>query len=225
MRSVSGRSPARPPSPMGRLKRKGFGAAEIAAVENVLASAFDIKFVFNKFTLGEEFCRDVLKLGDAEARRPGFDLLGHLGFSETGDRAGQYPCVRRDDPRRRAPSQARALSGVRLRQSLRPARQALPLGREPHPHDGGRAALHLGAISKTINMPNDASLEDCLNAYMLSWKLALKANALYRDGSKLSQPLAQLVGDDEAEEAWPSRWWRPSRPCGASRRWSSASSR
>ena len=46
-----------------------------------------------------------------------------------------------------------------------------------------------GAISKTINMPNDATVEDCKAAYLLSWKLALKANALYRDGSKLSQPL------------------------------------
>ncbi|MEM8635566.1 MAG: vitamin B12-dependent ribonucleotide reductase, partial [Pseudomonadota bacterium] len=63
-----------------------------------------------------------------------------------------------------------------------------------------------GAISKTINMPNSATVEDCKNAYMLSWKLALKANALYRDGSKLSQPLnAQLLSDndneDEAEDA------------------------
>jgi ribonucleoside-diphosphate reductase alpha chain len=61
-----------------------------------------------------------------------------------------------------------------------------------------------GAISKTINMPNDATVEDCKNAYMLSWRLALKANALYRDGSKLSQPLnAQLLEDedDEAEDA------------------------
>ena len=61
-----------------------------------------------------------------------------------------------------------------------------------------------GAISKTINMPNDAAVEDCTSAYMLSWKLALKANALYRDGSKLSQPLsAQLIADDddEAEDA------------------------
>ena len=57
-----------------------------------------------------------------------------------------------------------------------------------------------GAISKTINMPNDASVEDCKAAYMLSWKLALKANALYRDGSKLSQPLnSQLLSDDEDE--------------------------
>jgi ribonucleoside-diphosphate reductase alpha chain len=60
-----------------------------------------------------------------------------------------------------------------------------------------------GAISKTINMPNEAGVEDCKQAYMLSWRLALKANALYRDGSKLSQPLnAQLLADDadEAEE-------------------------
>jgi len=59
-----------------------------------------------------------------------------------------------------------------------------------------------GAISKTINMPNDATIEDCKKAYMLSWRLGLKANALYRDGSKLSQPLAsQLIGDDPPEDA------------------------
>ncbi|MEL6702326.1 MAG: vitamin B12-dependent ribonucleotide reductase, partial [Pseudomonadota bacterium] len=59
-----------------------------------------------------------------------------------------------------------------------------------------------GAISKTINMPNDAAVEDCTAAYMMSWKLGLKANALYRDGSKLSQPLnASLVEDEEDEDA------------------------
>jgi ribonucleoside-diphosphate reductase alpha chain len=58
-----------------------------------------------------------------------------------------------------------------------------------------------GAISKTINMPNDATVEDCKSAYLLSWKLALKANALYRDGSKLSQPLnSQLISDDDEED-------------------------
>ena len=58
-----------------------------------------------------------------------------------------------------------------------------------------------GAISKTINMPNDATVEDCAAAYMLSWKLALKANALYRDGSKLSQPLnSSLIADEDEEE-------------------------
>ena len=58
-----------------------------------------------------------------------------------------------------------------------------------------------GAISKTINMPNDATVEDAKNAYMLSWRLALKANALYRDGSKLSQPLNSQLLEDEEEEA------------------------
>jgi len=58
-----------------------------------------------------------------------------------------------------------------------------------------------GAISKTINMPNDATVEDCKSAYLLSWKLALKANALYRDGSKLSQPLnSQLISDEDEED-------------------------
>jgi ribonucleoside-diphosphate reductase alpha chain len=58
-----------------------------------------------------------------------------------------------------------------------------------------------GAISKTINMPNEATVADCKAAYLLSWKLALKANALYRDGSKLSQPLqSQLIADEEEDE-------------------------
>ena len=57
-----------------------------------------------------------------------------------------------------------------------------------------------GAISKTINMPNEAGVEDCKSAYMLSWKLALKANALYRDGSKLSQPLQSQLIADEADD-------------------------
>ena len=57
-----------------------------------------------------------------------------------------------------------------------------------------------GAISKTINMPNDAVIEDVRDAYKLSWKLGLKANALYRDGSKLSQPLNAVADDDFEEE-------------------------
>ena len=58
-----------------------------------------------------------------------------------------------------------------------------------------------GAISKTINMPNAATIEECKEAYLLSWRLGLKANALYRDGSKLSQPLAAIhLGDDDADE-------------------------
>jgi ribonucleoside-diphosphate reductase alpha chain len=58
-----------------------------------------------------------------------------------------------------------------------------------------------GAISKTINMPNDATIDDCSDAYMLSWQLGIKANALYRDGSKLSQPLnSALLDEDDIDE-------------------------
>lgn len=55
-----------------------------------------------------------------------------------------------------------------------------------------------GAISKTINLPNSASIEDIKDAYLQSWKLGVKANAVYRDGSKLSQPLNTLT-EEEAE--------------------------
>ena len=90
-----------------------------------------------------------------------------------------------------------------------------------------------GAISKTINMPNDATVEDCKSAYLLSWKLALKANALYRDGSKLSQPLnSQLISDDDDEDdaieallrQADGRARRAGRRKRSSRGWSSASS-
>ena len=57
-----------------------------------------------------------------------------------------------------------------------------------------------GAISKTINMPNSATVQECGEAYMQSWRLGLKANALYRDGSKLSQPLSSGLVDDIDEE-------------------------
>src|SRR5260370_21917945 len=57
-----------------------------------------------------------------------------------------------------------------------------------------------GAISKTSTMPNEATVEDCKAAYLLSWKLGIKANALYRDGSKLSQPLnSQLIADEDED--------------------------
>ena len=70
-----------------------------------------------------------------------------------------------------------------------------------------------GAISKTINMPNSATVKECGETYMLSWKLGLKANALYRDGSKLSQPLATQVfafDDEDEDEDLPEAARRPS---------------
>ena len=126
------------------LRARGFTDEKIETVEKALASAFDIKFVFNKWTLGADFLTGALKVPAAALEDASFDLLTHLGFSAAGHRGGQYPYLRRHDSGRRAAFEGRALSRVRLRQSLRAHRQALSLGREPHSHDGGGAALHLG---------------------------------------------------------------------------------
>ncbi len=181
---------------------RGFGKEEIGKVEAVLESAFDIRFVFNKWTLGERFCADVLKFDAARMDAPDFDLLKALGFSKAEiDEANLYVCG------------AMTLEGA---PHLKPEHLAVfdcanPCGRtgtralsvESHIRMMAAAQPFIsGAISKTINMPNAATVKDCGEAYMLSWKLGLKANALYRDGSKLSQPLATQVfafDDDEDE--------------------------
>jgi len=183
------------------LKEKGFGEDMIKTVEASLETAFDIKFVFNKWTLGEEFCRDKLKLDAAQLNDPDLDVLAVLGFSAKQiEEANEY-CVG-----------AMTLEGAPgLKDEHLPIFDcANPCGRKGKRYLSAQSHIHMmaaaqpfisGAISKTINMPNSASIEECKDAYMLSWRLALKANALYRDGSKLSQPLnTQLISEDEDEQ-------------------------
>ena len=184
------------------LMARGFQEADLAKVEAALASAFDIKFVFNKWTLGEDVLTGRLGFSAAAIEAPGFDLLSALGFTRAQiEAANTYVCG------------AMTLEGA---PELNPAHLpvfdcANPCGRigvrflSAESHIRMMAASQpfiSGAISKTINMPNAATVEDCEKAYMLSWRLALKANALYRDGSKLSQPLSSqlIVDEDEAEE-------------------------
>jgi len=176
----------------------GFGPAQLDKIEAALGSAFDIRFVFNQWTLGEEFCTGALGIPADKLTDPGFDLLRHLGFSKADiDAANDHVCG------------TMTLEGA---PHLDPAHYAIfdcanPCGKtgkrflsvDSHIHMMAAAQSFIsGAISKTINMPNDATIEDCQKAYELSWSLGVKANALYRDGSKLSQPLAaSLVGDDD----------------------------
>jgi ribonucleoside-diphosphate reductase alpha chain len=184
-----------------RLRAAGFGEAEIAAVEAALAAAFDIRFVFNPWTLGAEFCRTGLGLSAAEIAVPGFDILRKLGFTRGEiEAANDYVCGTMTlegapglDPAHLAVFDCASLCG-------RGGRRLLSV--ESHITMMAAAQPFVsGAISKTINMPNGAAIADCLAAYELSWRLGCKANALYRDGSKLSQPLAaSLVGDDEEAE-------------------------
>jgi ribonucleoside-diphosphate reductase alpha chain len=183
------------------LVAKGFTEEEIAKIEKALPTAFDIKFAFNKWTLGEEFCRDVLGIAPEDLARPTFDMLAHLGFTKREiEAANVHVCG------------AMTIEGA---PHLKAEHYAVfdcanPCGRtgkrflsvESHIRMMAAAQPFIsGAISKTINMPNEATVEDCKAAYLLSWKLALKANALYRDGSKLSQPLqSQLIADDDEDE-------------------------
>ena len=184
------------------LRAKGFTDDKIEALNKALGSAFDIKFVFNQWTLGADFLKS-LGVTDAQLNDFSFELLPFLGFSRKDiEAANIHVCG------------AMTLEGApHLKAEHLPVFDcATPCGKigkrylsvESHILMMAAAQPFIsGAISKTINMPNDATVEDAKNAYMLSWRLALKANALYRDGSKLSQPLNSSVlaaADDEEDE-------------------------
>ena len=179
----------------------GFGQNELDKIEASLKSAFDIRFVFNQWTLGAEFCTNVLGIPAAKLNDPSFDLLRHLGYSRADiEAANDHVCG------------TMTLEGA---PHLQPEHYAVfdcanPCGKKGKrylsvdSHITMMAAAQSfisGAISKTINMPNDATIEDCQKAYELSWSLGIKANALYRDGSKLSQPLASALVEDDDEAA------------------------
>src|SRR4029079_17868446 len=183
------------------LTAKGFDEEAIAKVEKALPTAFDIKFAFNKWTLGEDLLRDKLGVPPEVLAAPSFDLLAHIGFSKREiEAANVHVCG------------AMTVEGApHLTPQHYPVFDcANPCGRTGKRYLSVESHIRMmaaaqpfvsGAISKTINMPNEATVEDCKAAYLLSWKLALKANALYRDGSKLSQPLnAQLIADEEDDE-------------------------
>ncbi len=184
------------------LRARGFTDEKLATLDGALASAFDIKFAFNKWTLGSDFLVDVLKVPADRLEEPAFELLPFLGFTK-GDieAANIHVCG------------AMTLEGA---PHLRREHYAVfdcanPCGRTGKRYLSVESHIRMmaasqpfisGAISKTINMPNDATVEECKGAYMQSWRLGLKANALYRDGSKLSQPLnSQLIADEDEEEA------------------------
>jgi ribonucleoside-diphosphate reductase alpha chain len=183
------------------LRAKGFTAAALEAIEQAVASAFDVKFAFNKWTLGAEFCTRGLGIAPAQLDDVAFDFLAHLGFAKAEIEAANTYC-----------SGAMTLEGA---PHLRPEHLAVfdcanPCGRtgrrflsvESHIRMMAAAQSFIsGAISKTINMPNDATVEACKDAYLLSWRLGIKANALYRDGSKLSQPLASAILSDDVDDA------------------------
>lgn len=171
------------------LSSKGFTQQEIEKVDKVVLSAFDICFAFNIFTLGEE-CLKRLGFTTEQYHDPSFNLLNTLGFTdEQIEETNDFVCG------------TMTVEGAPyLKDEHLPVFDcANKCGKKgerfihAHGHIRMMAAVQpfiSGAISKTINLPNEATVQEIQDCYELSWKLGLKANALYRDGCKLSQPLS-----------------------------------
>jgi ribonucleoside-diphosphate reductase alpha chain len=179
----------------GTLAAKGFTDDMLARVEKAMQGAFDLAFVFNEHTLGADDVRTKLHLDEDRLAQAGFNLLEALGFTAEEIRAANDHCLG-----------TMTIEGApHLKEEHYPifdcANRCGRSGRrslstESHIRMMAAAQPFIsGAISKTINMPDDASVADVQSAYMLSWKLGTKANALYRDGSKLSQPLNSTADD------------------------------
>jgi ribonucleoside-diphosphate reductase alpha chain len=180
------------------LKAKGFTDEILSKIEESLPGAFELQFVFNRWTVGDAFLRDVLAVPEAEMNAPDFNLLSFLGFSKKQiEEASTFVCG------------TMTIEGApHLKAEHLPvfdcANKCGKLGKrslswESHIRMMAAAQPFIsGAISKTINMPHDVTVEDVKRAYQMSWQLMTKANALYRDGSKLSQPLNSVADSSEA---------------------------
>ena len=180
------------------LRARGFTSGDVEKIEAQLPSAFDITFAFNVYALGEETLQRI-GFTSQQYNAPTFNLLRELGYSkEEIEAANEYVCG------------TMTVEGAPfLKDEHLPvfdcANKCGTKGqRFIHAHGHIRMMASVqpfisGAISKTINLPNEATVEDIQSCYELSWHLGLKANALYRDGCKLSQPLSNKK-DEEKEE-------------------------
>lgn len=181
------------------LSEAGFIADELKKLDTAVESAFEIGFVFNVYTLGEE-CLSRLGFTPEQYFAPDFSLLHELGFTdEQIDAANDYVCG------------TMMMEGAPyLKDEHLPvfdcANKCGKKGeRYIHAHGhirmmGATQPFISGAISKTINLPNEATVEEIKDCYYLSWQLGIKACALYRDGSKLSQPLSNKSDKKKKEE-------------------------
>ncbi len=179
------------------LHDKGFRKEELKKIEEDLSSFVDIRFVFTPERFGMGFCVKELGIELDRIQQEGFDLLTALGFTHNQiEEANEYICG------------AKTVEGApHLENKDLPVFDcANPNGKKGirslsvNSHIRMVAAAQSfisGAISKTINMPTTATVDDCKSAYDLSWNLGLKAVALYRDGSKLSQPLSTILEGSE----------------------------
>lgn len=181
-----------------KLIEKGMSEKTIDDIEKTLAGVFDITFAFSKFSVGEKFLKEKLNLSEEEINDPSLNILKKLGFSDNDiNIANDYVCG------------TMTVEGApHLKdEDLSVFDCASKCGKYGKRYISAEGHIRMmaavqpyisGAISKTVNLPANCSVEDVASAYHLSWKLMTKANAIYRDGSKLSQPLNAQAFEDLA---------------------------
>ena len=183
------------------LKAKGFDKAGIERIEAALEGSFDITFAFNVWTLGEGYIQERLGLNTARLGEWNGNLLRALGFSPAEIEAANDFCCGTMTVEGAPHLKAEHLPVFDCANRCGKKGQRF-IQVDAHIKMMAAAQPFLsGAISKTINMPVDASIADVKNAYRMGWLSMLKAVALYRDGSKLSQPLSSTVDDEEEAAA------------------------
>ena len=172
----------------------GLEPAEIDTVEKAIPGVFELRHAFAPYVIGSEALE---RLGVPESRwkSPGFDLLRHLGFtSEQIRQAGDHICGRQTvEGAPHLHAEHLPVFDTANRNGRYGTRFIQPIG-----HVKAMAAVQpflSGAISKTLNMPAEATVDEVEQLHLLSWQLGLKAIAIYRDGSKASQPLS-VTGDE-----------------------------
>lgn len=181
------------------LKGKGFTDEILFKISEMLPAVFDLNFAFNRYNLGDDFCLNVLGLTQEQLDDFDLNILEQIGFTkEEISLANDYVCGTMTTEG--APFLKHEHYPVFDTASKcgKKGKRFIKVGGHIKLMAAAQPFLS-GAISKTINLPNEAGIEEIKDAYMSSWKLGLKANALYRDGSKLSQPL-NSISEDVVEE-------------------------
>jgi ribonucleoside-diphosphate reductase alpha chain len=181
------------------LKDKGLSDMDILKIEKALPSVLELQYAFTQSVLGKT---SIEKLGftEEEFSKPNFNLLKALGFSENEiESANEYVCgamtiegamhLKEDDYTVFDCANKCGKKGKRFIDYM--AHLKMMAATQP---------LLSGSISKTVNMPNEANVDDVKRVYFESWRLALKSIALYRDGSKLSQPLTALLSKQDLQK-------------------------
>ena len=170
------------------LKSKGFADADLTKIEKTLRGTFEISSAFNRFTLGEELLKRI-GVPAADFEKPTFNFLTWAGLTHAQiEIANEKICgTMTVEGAPHMKDEHLSVFDCANKCGMKGTRFIAPMG---HMRMMGATQPFLsGAISKTVNLPNEITVEEIEEIHMESWKLGLKAVALYRDGCKLSQPM------------------------------------